>query len=218
MEKISLYFLRHGRQSSRLCNVDVPLDETGKRQAELAACRLTEYGIGIIYSSDLIRAVETADIINNRLNVGHICISGLKEIDFGELTGLEDCVIKKKYADFLKERDRYEQDIPFPGGENGVMVFERAYKAIEEILNKCIGDNLQSAAVVSHGGTIRSIIAGVLGMPQQHRLLFAKTMENTGITQIDYYIKSKRFYVERINDYSHLENYPELLRKSFFSK
>lgn len=221
MEKISIYLLRHGRQESRLCNVNVPLDETGKLQAELAGKRLKKYGIGIIYSSDLIRASETAEIINRYLSVEHLCMPGLREIEFGSLTGLSDEEIKAKYAGFLEERDKYENDIPFPSGEggikgeNGTDVYKRAKKAIDNILEKCMDGNIGSAAAVSHGGTIRSLLAGILGMPQEHRLLFAKTMENTGITQIDYHLKNKRFYVERINDYSHLEDYPELLRKNF---
>ena len=223
MEKISIYLLRHGRQNSRLCNVNVPLDESGKCQAELAGKRLKQYGIGIVYSSDLIRAVETAEIMNKYLSVEHICLSGLREIDFGCLTGLTDSEIKKRYATFFEERDKYESDIPFPSdegspnGENGAKVYKRAKEAIDIILQRCMKENIESAAVVSHGGTIRSLLAGILDMPQEHRLLFAKTMENTGITQIDYHINKKRFYVERINDYSHLENHPELLRKNFKS-
>lgn len=218
MEKISLYLLRHGRQNSALCNVNVPLSESGKAQAELAGQRLKGYGIGIIYSSDLIRAKETAQIINKYLSVEHLCLTGLREIDFGSLTGMSDSDIKKKYARFLEERDKYESDIPFPSGENGEKVYTRAKEAIDVILKKCINEKIESAAIISHGGAIRSILAGVLGMPQEHRLLFAKTMENTGITQIDYYVKSDRFYVERINDYAHLEGHPELLRANVLRK
>ena len=66
-EKIRLYMLRHGRQNSALCNVNVPLSEEGIRQAELAGERLSKYGIDAVYSSELIRAVETAEIINRNI-------------------------------------------------------------------------------------------------------------------------------------------------------
>ena len=48
-----IFFIRHGRQSSRLCNVDVSLDDAGRRQAALAAERLRTYEIGKLYTSGL---------------------------------------------------------------------------------------------------------------------------------------------------------------------
>lgn len=213
MNKIKIYILRHGRQESTLCNVNVKLNSFGIKQSELAGKRLSEYGIQKIYSSNLIRAVETAEIINNYLNVEHECMEGLREIDFGDLTGLEDSVIKERFSEFLIERDKYEKDLPFPGGENGEQVYLRAKKCLDDIVDKSLKENMENIAVVSHGGTIRSLIAGILGMPLEKRLLFSKTMENTSITQIDYDVKTKRYYLERINDYAHLEGYDKLLRK-----
>ena len=58
-----IYLIRHGRQNSTLCNVNVPLAEAGIEQAHLAGKRLAAYGIDEIYASDLIRARETAQII-----------------------------------------------------------------------------------------------------------------------------------------------------------
>lgn len=215
MEKIRIYLIRHGRQESALCNVDVKLCKAGIKQAELVGERLKTYGIRKIYSSNLIRAVETAQIINKSINVSHKRMEGLKEIDFGELTGLEDSVIKERFSDFLKKRDLYDEDMPFPDGENGKQVYDRAKECIDKIVEEALEDNMDSIAVVSHGGTIRSILAGLLGMPMEKRLLFSKTMENTAITQIDYNTKMNRYYVERINDYAHLEGHDDLLRKYF---
>ena len=66
---IKLYFIRHGRQNSGLCNVDVPLDEAGEKQAELVAKRLKGYDIDRLYCSGLIRAKQTADIIGKELDL-----------------------------------------------------------------------------------------------------------------------------------------------------
>ena len=49
-----IYLIRHGRQCSKLCNVDVELDEVGRRQAELAGQRLQSYGLEKLYSSELL--------------------------------------------------------------------------------------------------------------------------------------------------------------------
>ncbi len=213
-KNIGIYLIRHGRQNSRLCNVNVPLDEAGIRQSELLGKRVETMNIGVVYSSDLTRAVETAGIVNQFTKVSHHIYTELREIDFGDLTGLEESVIKEKYAEFLKERDKYEEDIHFPGGENGKQVFTRAFAAIEDIVDKAVKNDIENVLIVTHGGTIRSLIAGVLGLPQEKRLLFAKNFENTSITKLNYETESQRYYVEQINDYAHLEKEEWLLRKN----
>ena len=88
-----IYLIRHGRQNSPLCNVNVPLSDAGKRQAELLGERLKKESIDAVWSSDLIRACETADIINEKLHAPRIIREGLREISFGDLEGLSDNVI-----------------------------------------------------------------------------------------------------------------------------
>ena len=56
-----ILLIRHGRQNSPLCNVDVPLSEAGRAQAALLGERLKHEGIDAVWSSGLCRAVETAD-------------------------------------------------------------------------------------------------------------------------------------------------------------
>ena len=58
-----IFLIRHGRQCSKLCNVDVSLDESGRKQAKLAGKRLISYKLEKLYCSQLIRAKETAEII-----------------------------------------------------------------------------------------------------------------------------------------------------------
>ena len=53
---MNIYLIRHGRQNSRLCNVDVELSKEGREQADLLGKRLEKYDIEAVYSSQLIRA------------------------------------------------------------------------------------------------------------------------------------------------------------------
>ena len=112
-----IYLIRHGRQSSRLCNVDVDLSPEGFRQAALLGERLFKTNIQAVYSSDLIRAVQTAQAANLYWNVEHTVLPELREISFGELTGLSDDAIRLRFADFKERESRMEEDIPYPGGE-----------------------------------------------------------------------------------------------------
>lgn len=205
---MNIYLIRHGRQNSPLCNVNVELAEEGKRQAELLGRRLEGYDIDGLYSSDLIRAVETAGILNKYLNQNHLIREDIREISFGFLEGKSNEEIEKEFADFRKEQLLLEEDIPYPGGECGRQVFERAMRTIEEI----IGTDKSNIAVVTHGGVIRALVSGLLGLDMSKKLLLGVSLENTSITHLVYHKEKERFYLQRFNDYAHLEGEEGLLR------
>lgn len=208
---MKIYLIRHGRQASRLCNVDVELSPEGFRQAALAGERLVGANIQIVYSSALIRAVQTAQTANLCWNVEHVVEPELREIDFGLMEGLGDEEIQEKFGDFKREQQKMEADLPYPGGECAGDVIGRVMPVLERI-GQGSGDR---AAVVTHGGVIRSVVAGILGMePGKYRLL-GKNLENCSITELEYDREKRRFTLERFNDYAHLEKYPDLLRGSW---
>lgn len=210
---MNIYLIRHGRQNSQLCNVDVPLAEAGRRQAELTGERLQKYNIDAIYSSDLLRAVETADIINQYIGVERVIDQRLQESNFGDMTGLENEVLKERFKDFLKERAKMENDIPYPGGESCESVFKRAFAVISEIANS----KYEDVAVVTHGGVIRALFTGIADAPYAKWLTYGRQLENCSISQIYYDRSQESYHLERLNDYAHIENYDELLRKHFSS-
>lgn len=212
---MKIFFLRHGRQCSELCNVDVALSPEGIRQADLAGKRLKKYGIQAIFTSYMIRAIETGNVINNHLNVKTKIYKNLRETEFGDMEGLTDNELHTIYADFYEKRDTFTEDMRYPGGENGSMCYNRMMPAVMDIIAECEEKNIDTIAIVSHGGAIRCFLAGILGMDMARRLQFVKTMENCSITEIDYDRKRDRFYIERINDYAHLEGEEDLLRKHF---
>lgn len=215
---MNLYLIRHGRQNSDLCNVNVPLCDAGKKQAELVAKRLKNYQIGMIFSSDLIRAQETAAIINQTLRVPHRIDERLREISFGQLEGLSNSEILQQYGDFIREKNKRDRDIAYPGGECGKDVFKRGKKALDEWTTKARElESYQNIAVVTHGGWIRAMLAGILSNDFSKKLMFAKDLENCSITQIriEQTDTEDKFYIERVNDFAHLEVDETLLRKNF---
>ncbi|MDY3910106.1 MAG: histidine phosphatase family protein [Eubacterium sp.] len=207
-----LFLIRHGRQCSKECNVDVALDATGRKQAELLGKRLRSYRLEKLYSSELIRACETAEIINRQLYLPYERIPGLQEIDFGGFTGKTDEEIREVYADFRKERSLHKEDIPYPdGGECGEDVIRRVMPQ----LRKICASTEQRVGIVTHGGVIRSVCAAILQTEQRHKLKFAIDLENTSLTEIIYDEKRELFFLERFNDFAHIEAYPELLRSNW---
>lgn len=207
---INLYLIRHGRQNTKLCNIDVELSPEGILQAELLRDRLKDYEIDALYSSNFLRARQTAEIINQELLLPIGIREGIREISFGELEGNSDEYNDTHFSDFKKEQQRLLEDIPFPGGENGTSVYERAMPVIEELVQS----GYKNIVVVTHGGTIRALLAALFGKNQAKRALFAVSIENTSITQLVYRPELDRFYLERFNDYAHLEGHPELYRRS----
>jgi probable phosphoglycerate mutase len=208
---MNIYLIRHGRQCSKLCNVNVDLAEEGYHQAALLGERLVPACIDAVYSSNLLRAVQTAEAANLYWNTDHIIRPELREISFGDMEGMADEDIAVRFADFKKQQDLMKEDIPYPGGECAGDVITRALPVFEEIA----ASGFNNVAVVTHGGVIRSMISHFLGMePYQYRLL-GNTLENCSITQIVWNKDKQRFTMERFNDYAHLEPFPQLLRSSW---
>lgn len=209
-----ILLIRHGRQNSPLCNVNVPLAEEGRRQAALLGERLKDEKIEAVWSSDLIRAVETADIINESLQVPREIRKDIREISFGDMEGLSDEVIADHFEVFLRERSRMEKDLPYPGGECAGDVVVRAVPVMKEIMER----DYETVAVVTHGGVIRSLVAYYLGMDLAKVQLLGAHLENCGITELWVRKSDGRVSVNRFNDASHLECCPELLRSGWRGK
>ena len=89
-----LYLVRHGQTAynaeRRLQGqLDIPLDDEGRRQAHALAERLYEAGprFDALYSSRLSRARETARVIGEKLGLEPFVIDGVEEINFGRFQG-----------------------------------------------------------------------------------------------------------------------------------
>lgn len=234
-----IYLIRHGRQDSTRCNVDVPLSQEGKRQAVLLGRRMAGYPVDVLYTSHLIRARETGQIAfdyKKELTENIQIREGLAEIDFGSLTGVEDPVVKEFYGTYyekqlslFRQRKEAEKDaagqvndyvgeyfVPpeemwYPQGENGAMVLERVMPVVEE----WIAGLYEHIAVVSHGGVIRILLCALFGGDFARRLMFGTSLENCSITQLHYDEKLGGFFLDRFNDYAHIEAEPDLLRSRY---
>lgn len=235
-----LYLIRHGRQESDRCNVDVPLSEEGRRQAELLGRRMAEYPVDALYTSHLLRAEQTGRIAFSHrrdLTENMQIRRGLAEIDFGRLTGREDSKVKAFYREYYQEQKALFQDkknrpagtaldrvnayvgeyfVPpeemwYPGGENGGMVLERVMPVVRE----WIDSPYQNIAVVSHGGVIRILLCALFGGDFGKRLMYGTSLENCSITQLHFDEKLGGFFLDRFNDYAHIEAEPALLRSNY---
>lgn len=208
---MKIYLIRHGRQCDKRCNVDVDLSEEGFRQADLVGARMKDWGIQKVYSSDMIRARQTAETANKHWHVEHEIIPGLREMDFGDMEGLTVEEMNTIYAEFWKEQEKMEKDMRYPGGESATDVAERGIVALWQIVDS----GLDCVAVATHGVWIRAMVCALFGIDMARWKTLGVTFENSGITQIDYDPQKKLFTLERFNDAAHLEGHPELTRDAW---
>ena len=161
-----LCLVRHGQTNWNLegryqGQSDVPLNESGRDQARALARQLQAYSFTVIYTSDLQRARETADIIAASLDLLVISDSRLREINQGEWEGQLVDAIKIRYLELWQQRSVDPASVRPPGGETVGEVARRVYVALDEIAARHITD---SVLVISHGLSLATAICRVRGI------------------------------------------------------
>jgi broad specificity phosphatase PhoE len=141
---------------------DVPLNTNGRLQAKALACQLQSVPFAAIYTSDLWRAKETAEIIAKVLRLAVALEPRLREIHQGDWEGQLVEVIKARYAKLWKKRTIDPSSVRPPGGETVGEVAERVHAALRDIAFLHSGD---SVLVVSHGLSLATVICRVHGIP-----------------------------------------------------
>ena len=153
---MKIYFVRHGKTAyngtGRMTGqTDIPLIDEGIQQAEEAAGQLPS-GISALYSSDLLRCKETAEIFNRKLNLPIQYDPRLRERSFGSLSGKTWKDIDPDGA--LRAKDVAQQyDYRPHGGESVGDVEKRILDAVEDIKKRHDKDSV--VLVVAHAGIIR---------------------------------------------------------------
>jgi probable phosphoglycerate mutase len=92
MTNTTVLLIRHGQTNWNLTkrsqgHIDIPLNSAGRRQSERLAKRLTTWPVGALYSSDLLRASQMADIVGRRLGLRPVLESALRERNGGIFQG-----------------------------------------------------------------------------------------------------------------------------------
>lgn len=147
-----LYLIRHGETDwnvERRCQgfSDSPLNETGRRQAEATARRLSNIEIEAVYSSSLGRAHVMARAIAKYHKVPVRKSDALRELNQGEFEGLALSELMENHSEFLQQWFRDPADLKIPGGESMRELQDRAWSALEEIVGR---HNDGNVVVVSH--------------------------------------------------------------------
>lgn len=196
---MDIYLIRHGESHKYSpTNYDEEknaanprLTEIGYLQAHMLAERLAHIKFDKIYCSDLIRASETAKVLNSKINSKVIEEPNFREIDMGDI----QLHPWENYPEQYAEWSKFEEDIPYPGGENGAMLWKRCQKSLERIVER----DYEHVAIVAHGGVIRSIVCGILNIPQVKRFSLGFPTENCSVSIIKFLKEERKYYLHTFN-------------------
>lgn len=163
----TLLLIRHGQTDWNLegrysGQSDVPLNETGHKQAQNVAERLRGERIDAFYSSDLVRAYKTAETIAQAHNLPVHTERRLREINQGEWEGMLFADIRARFAREFERRAANPLDVAPPGGETVGEVKQRVLAALDDIVNEHPDGRV---LIASHGLALAIIKAHVADRP-----------------------------------------------------
>jgi broad specificity phosphatase PhoE len=166
------YLVRHGESAwnaeDRLCGrTDVPLSEVGRRQAKSLAERLKPIPFEALYSSPLVRALETARLISESVGLQPVTDRRLVELDYGQWEGRTLADIMENDARTFRAWDANPAQLAPPGGETGLEAQQRIVSFLESLVAKHRQGNV---LVAFHKTVCRLAVCHVLGMaPDEYR-------------------------------------------------
>ncbi len=185
---MKVYLVRHGETEwNRMGRIqgweDIPLSREGIMQAHVLREKLKDVPLHAVYSSDLSRAIQTAEIIAEPHGLEVIPLWGLREAKRGLLNGLTYKEIEEQYPDFLRNFIRDPYRTRPPEGESLEDSEQRVRQALELIREENPGKNV---LIVSHAlinVIIRSILTGTPITPETYRQMF---MKNGEVVELDW--------------------------------
>lgn len=211
---MEFYIIRHGETNWNVegriqGQTNSRLTEKGGRQAHLTANKLKNMSFEAVYSSDLERAMDTAEILlqfHDYLNMEKDV--RLRERLFGDLEGISHESFKNDYPNIYEKFLSNDAEYRIPKGESKRDLADRAVDFFEEIAKKHTGEG--HVLVVTHGGILNMFVRYILGMDFGIRRKFS--LRNTAVNIVEY--KDNDWRLITLGDISHLSVSEHKFKKS----
>jgi 2,3-bisphosphoglycerate-dependent phosphoglycerate mutase len=161
----TLVIVRHGQSQWNLENrftgeIDVPLTEKGRREALKAGQQLKGYTFDFAFTSVLIRAIETLQIILDTIgqqNLPVIRDKALNERNYGELQGLNKSETARQFGDEQVQLWRRSYAVAPPGGESLKDTANRVIPYFENCILPLLEDG-KNILISAHGNSLRALM------------------------------------------------------------
>jgi broad specificity phosphatase PhoE len=199
----SIILVRHGQTVWNAIEVfrgriDIELDETGLKQAELLAGYLSQRKLEAVYSSPLKRAVQTAEAVARHHGLAVETTPGLNDIDFGEWQGLSVQEVRTRFSELFDTWVSNPQWVNLPSGESLDDVRQRALTLVNEGVEKHEGKVI---VLVSHRVVNKVLVCALLGLDDSH--FWNIRLDTCGLTTFE--CTDGRFVLAEHNNTSFLE-------------
>jgi len=198
-----LLLVRHGNTKLNSAErfwgqTDVELGADGIQQAEQLRDRLETYNIDTIYTSNLKRAVVTAEIIASRHQADIIICPELSEINFGSVEGLTFTEISQRYPELANSMSNWTVHPGFPNGESIADLNSRVRNFLPRLAQHKPEETI---LIVAHSGILRLLICNLLGIAIEYWRQIRCNLASFSI--VDTYPQGA--ILTLLNEVSHLE-------------
>ena len=198
-----IYLVRHGQTAWNKEEIfrgrsDVPLNETGLREAELAAEFFRGLEVRAIYSSPLLRASQTAGKIADVLSLRVEPLEGIIDMSFGVWEGRPLREVKASDGERYLQWQEEPHLLKLPGGESLDEVRERSMAALEAVIRR---HSEEAVILVSHRVINKLILCAILGLDNSH--FWQMSQDTTAINLIQY--RHGKYTLSLMNESCHLK-------------
>jgi broad specificity phosphatase PhoE len=210
---LEIILARHGETDWNVAEVfrgriDVELNETGIKQAELLGKYLSNVKIDAIYSSPLKRAIKTAEAIAGYQALEVNIIQNLVDFDYGEWQGLSHQEVRDRYHKLYADWVGLPDQVRMPDGESLEEVRKRAIVVVNDVIERYDEGRV---VLVSHRVVNKVLICALLGLNNSH--FWNIKLDACGLTIFSY--QGGRFILTRHNDTSYLKSIHEATLADF---
>jgi probable phosphoglycerate mutase len=173
---------------------DIPLSDLGHRQAALVAERLADVHVDVFYSSDILRTLQTAEVISQRLGMSPTPCEGLREWHVGTWEGKPVAA----FAAHLEAIGAHVVSYVPEGGESQLQTQARMVAQMQTFAAQHAGETV---LCVSHGRAIDMFARHVLGLDAMREPPY--TITNTSVSIFDW--QDHQWHIVTLNEIRHLE-------------
>ncbi|MGN0533814.1 MAG: histidine phosphatase family protein [Eubacterium sp.] len=185
---MKIYVVRHGQDDDSVRGgwSNVALTDLGIKQsvdlADELFSKIDEYNIGMIISSDIIRTKQTALIISEKLSVPVKYDIAFREVNNGDLAGLNNRIAEEKYPNLYWRKLDWEEH--YPHGESPKEFYERISNAWNNLKTSLAYYN-KNVLLVTHGGVINVIRCIVDGIEYSNKQKYHATPSAKIVMEIE---------------------------------